>query len=101
MVQGLPRSSGSATAVRRSDLRSRGADTTEAGSKKKASWKALPDVWALIRPRRGLLALGFGLMAINRICGLVLPASTKYFIDNVITKRQTQLLTPIVLGVLG
>src|SRR3984893_12368856 len=69
--------------------------------KRKKTWKALPDVWALIRPRRGLLAVGFVLMAVNRICGLVLPASTKYFIDNVIGKRQTQLLTPIVLGVLA
>src|SRR5436305_14630713 len=76
-------------------------DTQTKSAKRKASWKSLPDVWALIKPRRGLLALGFGLMAINRVCGLVLPASTKYFIDNVITKRQTQLLTPIVLGVLG
>src|SRR5712664_1249667 len=64
-------------------------------------WNALPEIWALIRPRRGLLALGFVLMAVNRVCGLVLPASTKYFIDNVIGKRQTELLTPIVLGVLG
>src|ERR1700693_5734344 len=69
--------------------------------KRKNAWKNLPDVWALIHPRRGLLALGFVLMVVNRVCGLVLPASTKYFIDNVIGKRQTQLLTPIVLGVLA
>ncbi len=69
--------------------------------KRKSAWKNLPDVWALIKPRRGLLALGFGLMAINRVSGLVLPASTKYLVDNVITKRQINLLTPIVLGVLG
>ena len=69
--------------------------------KRKNAWKNLPDVWALIKPRRGLLALGFVLMAINRVSGLVLPASTKYLVDNVITKRQINLLTPIVLGVLG
>ncbi|MGC2465635.1 MAG: ABC transporter ATP-binding protein, partial [Candidatus Acidiferrum sp.] len=68
--------------------------------KRKNAWKSLPDVWALIKPRRGLLALGFLLMAINRICGLVLPASTKYFVDNVAIHHQTYLLTPIVLGVL-
>jgi len=61
--------------------------------KRKNAWKNLPDVWALIKPRRGLLALGFVLMAINRVSGLVLPASTKYLVDNVITKRQIQLLT--------
>jgi ABC-type multidrug transport system fused ATPase/permease subunit len=68
--------------------------------KRKNAWKNLPDVWALIKPRRGLLALGFVLMAVNRVAGLVLPASTKYFVDNVIGKRQVQLLTPIVLAVL-
>ena len=70
-------------------------------AKKKASWKALPDVWALIKPRRGLLAMGFVLMAINRISGLVLPASTKFFVDNVVGKKQIDLLTPIVLSILA
>src|SRR5437879_12710259 len=69
--------------------------------KRKNAWKNLPDVWALMKPRRGLLTLGFVLMAINRVSGLVLPASTKYLVDNVITKRQMNPLTPIVLGVLG
>src|SRR5438309_9428172 len=69
--------------------------------KRKNAWKNLPDVWALIKPRRGLLALGFVLMAINRLSGLVLPASTKYLMNNVISNRQIQMLTPIVAGVLG
>jgi ABC-type multidrug transport system fused ATPase/permease subunit len=69
--------------------------------KRKNAWKNLPDVWALMKPRRGLLALGFVLMAINRLSGLVLPASTKYLVDNVISQKQIQLLTPIVLGVLA
>ncbi len=60
----------------------------------------LPLVWELVRPRRGLLALGFLLMAINRVAALVLPYSTRYLIDSVIIKRQTQLLKPLVLGVL-
>jgi len=60
----------------------------------------MPLVWELIRPRRGLLALGFLLMAINRVAALVLPYSTRYLIDSVIIKRHTQLLKPLVLGVL-
>jgi ABC-type multidrug transport system fused ATPase/permease subunit len=76
-------------------------ENEEKKQKRKNAWKNLPDVWALIKPRRGLLALGFLLMAVNRVAGLVLPASTKYFIDNVISKRQIQLLTPIVLAVLA
>ena len=31
----------------------------------------------------------------------MLPASTKYFLDNVVTKKQVGLLTPIVLAVLA
>ena len=46
------------------------------------------------------MTLGFVLMAINRVAGLVLPASTKYLVDNVISQKQIQLLTPIVVGVL-
>jgi subfamily B ATP-binding cassette protein MsbA len=68
--------------------------------KRKNTWKNLPDVWALMKPRRGLLALGFVLMAINRLSGLVLPASTKYFVDNVVVKKEVGVLTPIVLAVL-
>jgi ABC-type multidrug transport system fused ATPase/permease subunit len=76
-------------------------DTRTKAQKMKSKWKALPEVWALIHPRRGLLILGFVLMAVNRVCGLVLPASTKYFVDDVANKRQVYLLTPIVLGVLA
>ncbi len=54
-----------------------------------------------MRPRRALLLLGFGLMVINRLSGLVLPASTKFLIDNVIGKRQIQMLYPLVGVVLG
>ena len=56
----------------------------------------LPDVWALMKPRRGLLALAFLLMAVSRVAGLVLPASTKYLIDDVIGRRQVALLLPLV-----
>ena len=31
------------------------------------AWKTLPDVWALIKPRRALLLFGLLLMAINRV----------------------------------
>ena len=70
-------------------------------AKKKVDWKALPAVWEMIRPRRGLLLLGLLLVAINRVSGLVLPGSSKYLFDNVINKRETHLLGPIVLAVIG
>jgi len=65
--------------------------------KLRAVW---PLVWELVQPRRGLLALGFLLMVINRVASLVLPYSTRFLIDSVIIKRHTQLLKPLVLAVL-
>jgi ABC-type multidrug transport system fused ATPase/permease subunit len=53
-----------------------------------------------MRPRRGLLALGFVLMVINKVAGFVLPYSSKFLIDNVVTKHQAGLLRPLVLSVL-
>jgi ABC-type multidrug transport system fused ATPase/permease subunit len=54
-----------------------------------------------MRPRRGLLALGFVLMVINRVSGLVLPYSTKFLIDTVINKHHLAQLRPLVLVVLA
>src|ERR1700733_3522875 len=61
----------------------------------------LPHVWDLIRPPRNMLALCFGLMVIICVSGLVLPYSTRYLIDSVIIKHNSQLLKPLVLGVLA
>ena len=60
-----------------------------------------PDIREMMRPRRRVLALGFLLMVINKVCSLVLPGSTKFLIDNVINKRQIQYLEPLVLAVLA
>ncbi|MGA2274747.1 MAG: ABC transporter ATP-binding protein [Bryobacteraceae bacterium] len=57
-------------------------------------------VLELVRPRRALFALGLLLTLINSVCGIVLPGSTKFLIDNVIGKHQTKLLMPLVGGVL-
>ena len=59
----------------------------------------LPEVWALVKPRRKLLAGGLGLIVISRAAGLVLPASTKFLIDDVIGQKQFDLLLPLVLAV--
>jgi subfamily B ATP-binding cassette protein MsbA len=60
-----------------------------------------PDIREMMRPRRRILAVGFVLMIISRVSSLVLPTSTKYLVDNVIGKHQLNLLTPLVLAVLG
>jgi ABC-type multidrug transport system fused ATPase/permease subunit len=52
-------------------------------------------MWA----HRGTLAVGFVLMLISRAAGLVLPASSKFLIDDVIGEGRAELLMPLVLAV--
>ena len=47
-----------------------------------------------------MFALGLLLTLINSVCGIVLPGSTKFLIDNVIGKHQVKLLMPLVGAVL-
>ncbi|MBX6359450.1 MAG: ABC transporter ATP-binding protein [Acidobacterium ailaaui] len=71
--------------------------TAEDPAKKKPDFrKVLPEIWKLIRPRRWVLLLGLLLMAINRVAGLVLPASTKFFIDTVLRQHHEDKLLPLV-----
>jgi subfamily B ATP-binding cassette protein MsbA len=73
-------------------------------SKPAATSERLRALWPLIgelvRPRRGLLAIGFGLMVVNRLSGLVLPASTKFLIDDIIAHQRRELLVPLALAVI-
>jgi subfamily B ATP-binding cassette protein MsbA len=48
-------------------------------------------VWA----HRGRLALGLALMLVNRLSGLVLPATSKFLIDDVIGRGRADLLMPL------
>ncbi len=75
------------------------ADTTD----KEKKWKLTPasawrDARELVWAHRYRLALGMFLMLINRLMGLVLPASSKYLIDDVILKQQSNLLVPLALA---
>ena len=72
--------------------RQSGAETARRGS----LWAALPELWILARPHRGLLSASLLLIAVNRVAGLALPASTKFLIDGVIAKRRTDLLLPLI-----
>ena len=49
----------------------------------------------LIWARRSRLVLGLSLMLVNRVAGLVLPATSKYLIDDVIGKNRADLLMPL------
>lgn len=91
----------------------RGVDATGRGARKAASAEMTaqrpkprfkdvwPEIWALIKPRRALLAFAFVLMAINRASGLVLPALSKPLIDRVMRHGEIGLLPKIVGAVLG
>jgi len=60
------------------------------------------NVWAeardLIWARRGRLSLGLLLMLVSRVAGLVLPATSKYLIDDVIGKGRHELLMTLALA---
>jgi ABC-type multidrug transport system fused ATPase/permease subunit len=79
--------------------RSNSADTPKSSPdipKKKvtanAAWREARELlWA----RRGRLALGLALMLINRLSGLVLPASSKFLIDDVIGRGRAEFLMPL------
>ena len=81
-------------------MRSSGRADNEQSRPKPKLRKVLPEIWELIKPRRGLLAFGFVLMVINRVAGLVLPASTKSLVDGVMLKHQAGKLPYIVGAVL-
>ncbi len=78
------------------------AQTSEAGKPKKNkvnTARAWAETRALMWTHRKSLGIGFVLMLINRLSGLVLPASSKYLIDNVLSQRRVDLLLPLALAV--
>jgi ATP-binding cassette, subfamily B, putative efflux pump len=54
----------------------------------------------IIWPRKKLILLGLFLILLNRLSGLVLPFSTKYLVDDVLTQGNTELLYKL-LGLLA
>ncbi|HTD51845.1 MAG TPA: ABC transporter ATP-binding protein [Thermoanaerobaculia bacterium] len=55
----------------------------------------LRDALELVSARRGRLAVGLLLLIVNRVCGLVLPGTTKWLLDDVIGKGRRELLVPL------
>ncbi len=60
-----------------------------------AAWREARE---LIWTHRRRLMLGLMLMLVSRLTGLVLPASSKFLIDDVVGKGRTDLLVPIALA---
>lgn len=60
--------------------------------------------WALhniIWPRRKTIFIGLGLILLTRPAGLVLPAATKYLLDDVVGKGDLQLLKLLLAAIVG
>ena len=62
----------------------------------------IANAWAeareLVWAHRSRLALGLVLMLVNRLAGLVLPASSKFLVDDVIGRGRAELLVPLALA---
>ena len=55
--------------------------------KKKLPFRVIArDAMELLHARRGRLTLGFGLLLVSKLCGLVLPGTTKFLLDEVIAR---------------
>ena len=57
---------------------------TDPSQRKPDLKKLWPQIWRLVRPRMGLLAVGLCLMVVNRVAGLVLPYKSKALMDKVL-----------------
>ena len=69
-------------------------------TKKKMSLTSVKHAFlTIVWPRRKILLLGLILIFINRFAGLVLPGSTKYLIDDVLVRKDTELLNLLLLAV--
>src|SRR6187397_2925139 len=66
--------------------------------KKVTASEAWREARELLWIHRRRLTLGLMLMLISRLAGLVLPASSKWLIDEVVGKQRTELLLPIALA---
>ncbi len=82
---------------RRSDA-ARAVEPSKAPKKKMSAQAAWREARALILARKGRLALGLALMLVNRLVGLVLPATSKFLIDDVIGKGRADMLMPLALA---
>jgi subfamily B ATP-binding cassette protein MsbA len=82
----------------------RGVGKASDAPKRKVNFRKLwPTIWTLVKPRRGLILLGFLLVAIKTVSGLTLPYLSKYLLDNVLasTNPQPQMLPRLIAIVIG
>jgi ABC-type multidrug transport system fused ATPase/permease subunit len=58
------------------------------------------EAWRLVQRHRRTLYIGMALMVVSRLAAFVLPASTKYFYDDVLLGGRAEILLPLAAGVL-
>jgi subfamily B ATP-binding cassette protein MsbA len=75
------------------------ADAAKTPKKKAFTAGSWEEARRLIWTHRKRLAMGLGLMLINRLSGFVLPASTKYLMDDVVAKGHWDLLPKLAMAV--
>jgi len=66
-----------------------GADSSQSSRR---AWRDAKD---LLRGQRGRLALGLLLLLVSRVAALALPASSRFLVDEVITRHRVSLLGPL------
>ncbi len=64
-------------------------------------WTWLHTLAALTAPQRRLLGFSLALMCVARLAGLVLPASSRFLVDNVLRRGQRWELLPLVGAIAG
>lgn len=70
------------------------------GSAPRPKYKILPDIWKRIKPLRWPLFGSLLLMIVNRLCNFALPVSSRYLINNVMYRHQTNQL-PLIIGAIA
>jgi subfamily B ATP-binding cassette protein MsbA len=71
---------------------------TASGTSSRRAWRDARDI---LRDQRGRLALGFLLLLVSRLAALVLPASSRYLVDEVVTGRRVALLGPLAVAIVA
>ena len=97
MGSGLPRSERSRGSRRITAPDAGLGAAADKAKRKKLTAAAWQETRALLSARKGRLAVGMALMLVNRATGLILPATSKYLIDDVIGQGRAELLQPLAL----
>lgn len=79
-------------------------DREKATASKLAVREIVNLAWFLLGTRRTLFCSGLLLLLVNRACGLVIPVSTRFIIDDIIGKQELRMvpwIVAVLLGVIG